>query len=446
MQKMLAADGVSFVLDGDNLVIIDGRGEHRALLGEEIARRIACLAERPCVIDELTAGLLTARDGMRKLALLTTSVRDLTSLGLIDQVVEFKGTVIARLTKKGRLPWRDGEVPDNAVVSRHVVATHDDRWVLLDSGLGCGLVKVDASIAGYVLTGKDMGLKEQLSPVRELMWRAGLLVPASSEETMEQTMWDPVDLLMVERSSDSAASSRYGGTYRYCDTHPAPLLIEAIRTDEVVEIPEPDPERWFCEDEPFGVITERRRSSSSFQQNAAPRLDQLVNVLHRSARIQRRFRDDHGIEVSFRPAAGGGALHELDLYIVIDRVDGLDQGLWRYNPTNNTLEHVHCLADPVVLVEEAAGSVWNHTKPPVTIILVARFARVLWKYEGVGAALVLKDAGVLTHALQLAAIAEGLGACALGSNFAHVFEQVTGLGFPTHGPVGQLVLGVPKEE
>ena len=167
MQKMLAADGVSFVLDGDNLVIIDGRGEHRALLGEEIARRIACLAERPCVIDELTAGLLTARDGMRKLALLTTSVRDLTSLGLIDQVVEFKGTVIARLTKKGRLPWRDGEVPDNAVVSRHVVATHDDRWVLLDSGLGCGLVKVDASIAGYVLTGKDRGLKEQLSPVCE---------------------------------------------------------------------------------------------------------------------------------------------------------------------------------------------------------------------------------------------------------------------------------------
>lgn len=446
MQKLLAAEGIVLGCDGDTLQVAGERGERGLPVGGEVARRIARLMEQPCAVDELADGLLTARDGMRHMMMLTTAVRDLKSFGFIDEVVEIQGVVVARLMKKGRLPWREGDVPDDAVVARHVVATREGRWVKLDSGLGCGSVKVDASMAGHVLVGEDMAPGGRLSPLRELMWRAGLLVSASSEEAMEQTMWDPVDLLMIERSSDSSANFRYGGTYRYRETHAMPPLVEAIRVDEVVDLPEPDPDRWFLEDEPFGVITERRRSTSSFREDVAPTLKQLASVLHRSARIQCRFCDSYGMEVSLRPVAGGGALHELDIYIAIDRLEGLEQGLWRYNPADNVLERVHCLKEPSRLVEEIARATLSHAKPPVSIVLLARFARVLWKYEGVGAALVLKDAGVLMHALQLAAIAEGLGACALGSNFAHEFEQITGLGFPSHGPVGQMVLGVKKEE
>ena len=209
------------------------------------------------------------------------------------------------------------------------------------------------------------------------MWRAGLLVSASSEEAMEQTMWDPVDLLMIERSSDSSANFRYGGTYRYRETHAMPPLVEAIRVDEVVDLPEPDPDRWFLEDEPFGVITERRRSTSSFREDAAPTLKQLASVLHRSARIQRRFCDSYGMEVSLRPVAGGGALHELDIYIAIDRLEGLEQGLWRYNPADNVLERVHCLKEPSSLVEEIARATLSHAKPrrgwgPVRWVAISR--------------------------------------------------------------------------
>ena len=444
MQRLLVAEGVSLGRDGEALVVADELGERRIPLTSEVVRRIVRLADRPCTVDELAQGLLTAHDGLRQLALLSSTARDLLALGFIDQIAELEGVVVARLVRKGNLPLRGGDPPEDAVVSRHAVATRAGRWVVLDSGIGCGLVRVDPSVAGHVLSGEGVGPGERLSVLRELLWRAGLLVPVSSEESLEQMMWDPVDLLMVERANDSSADRRYGGTYRYHGVFPAPPLVEPIRADELVELPDPDPAGWFREDEPFGAISERRRSVSSFRQDIAPTLRQVANVLHRSARVQYRFHDDKGVEVSRRPAAGGGALHELDLYLAVDRVDGLDQGLWRYNPVDNVLERVHCSSDPSALIDEATKAVWSRTRPPVTIIMVARFARVLWKYEGVGAALVLKDVGVLMHALHLSAVAEGLGACALGNDSAHVFERVTGLGFPSHGPVGQLVIGVGK--
>lgn len=442
MQRLLVADGVSLDGEGEVLVVADEWGKRRIPLTGEVVRRIIRLAERSCTVDELTQGLLIVPDGLRQLALLSSTVRDLLALGLIDQIVELDGTVVARLVRKGHLPLRGGDPPEDAVMSRHVVATRAGCRVVLDSGVGCGLVQVEPSVAGHVLSGEGVGPGERLSALRELLWRAGLLVPVSSEKSLEQEMWNPVDLLMVERANDSTADRRYGGTYRYQGVFPAPPLVERIHVDEIVELPDPDPDGWFLTDEPFGVVSERRRSVSAFRQDIAPSLRQVTNVLHRSARIQCRFHDDKGVEVSHRPAAGGGALHELDLYVAVDRVDGLDQGLWRYNPADNVLERVRCSSDPAALIDEATKAVWSRTRPPVTIIMVARFARVLWKYEGVGAALVLKDVGVLMHALHLSAVAEGLGACALGNNSAHVFEQVTGLGFPSHGPVGQLVLGV----
>jgi hypothetical protein len=450
MQKLLVAEGVVFSCDGDTLVVInegnEGSNEHRIPLGKEAARRVTRLVERPCTVDELVDGLLTSPDGMRQLAFLAAGVRDLTSSGLINQVVEIDGAVAARVVKKGRLPWRQDDVPSDAVVARHVVATSTQGWVTLDSGLACGLVKVVPSIAGLVLAGEQMEIGEKLRPLRELLWRAGLLTSPLIEKSLDHSMWNPVDLLMMERASDSAADFRYGGTYRYLDVYSPPPLVDPIRADEIIKLPEPDPNRWFRHDEPFGLITERRRSTFIFQRDSVPTLNQLTNVLHRSARIQQRLTDDKGMELSRRPVAGGGALHELDLYILVDHVKGLAQGLWRYNPADNVLEKVHCLKDSSELTDEVMRATWSRVRPPATIVMVARFGRVMWKYEGVGAALVLKDTGVLMHALQLAAVAEGLGACPLGSNFAYTFEQITGLGFPSHGPVGQLILGLAKEE
>lgn len=446
MQKLMVSEGVSLRCEGDAITISLGKAVRRLVVGEVVARLLSRLSDEALGLDELGAGLIGSPDGMHRLAALTATVRNLLTVGVLSQAAFVDEFIVATLGKKGRLHWQEGSPPDSAVIDPRVVATSQGDWVLLDSGLARGLVRVRPTVAGLVLSGQELAPGERLAPLRDLLWQAALLAPKETLESMESSMWDPVELLMMERSNDAAANIHYGATYRYLETCPPPPRIEEIQRDEVIQLPEPDPDRWYREDAPFSAVTEQRRSVSSFSEDEAPTLKQLAGVLHRSARIQHQFLDDKGVEVSRRPVAAGGALHETDLYVAVNRAEGLEEGLWRYNPQDNTIERFHCLRNPSLLLSEAAASLWGKESPPIVIIAVARFARVFWKYEGVGASLILKNVGVLLHALQLAAVAEGLGSCPLGSNSARLFEEVTGLGFPSHSPVGQLVLGVKQKE
>lgn len=446
MQKLMVSDGVSLRCEGDAIRISLGKVERRLVVGEVVAGLLSRLSDEALGLDELGAGLMGAPGGVQRLAVLTATVRNFLAVGVLSQVVFVDEIVVAILGKKGRLHWQEGSPPDSAVIDPRVVATQQGDWVLLDSGLACGLVRVQPTVAGLVLAGQELAPGQRLAPLRDLLWQAALLVPEEALGSMDSSMWDPVELLMMERSNDAAASVRYGATYRYLEVCPPPPRVEEIQRDEVIHLPEPDPDRWYREDAAFGVVAEQRRSVSSFSEDEPPTLNQLAGVLQRSARIQHQFLDDKGVEVSRRPVAAGGALHETDLYVAVNRAEGLEEGLWRYNPQDNTIERFRCLKSPSPLLGEAAASLWGNRKPPIVIIAVARFARVFWKYEGVGAALILKNVGVLLHALQLAAVAEGLGSCALGSNSARLFEEITGLGFPSHSPVGQIVLGVEQKE
>ncbi|MDO5082861.1 MAG: SagB family peptide dehydrogenase [Arachnia propionica] len=445
MHKLQVSEGAALRCDANDLVIVRGQDESRLSVGREVALRIAQLEENPRKVDELSTGLLGLSDGMKQLAILTACLQKLIAAGCINPVVEVDGQIVAKMCKKGRLSWKEGNAPEEAVISPHVIATHSDGWIVLDSGLGCALVKILPALAGRVLAGEHLSEGENYSTLKDLLWQAGLLVPKEKLNSMVHTMWDSAELLMMERSNDAAANFNYGATYRYVEECPPLPLLEPLEADGVIELPAVDPEKWKSADEPFSVITERRRSVSCFSPDELPNLNQIAGVLHRSARFQQRFLDDKKTEVGRRPVAAGGALHESDIYIAVNQMVDVAQGLWRYNPVDNTLERVRCAKDPSALVDNAAASTWGNSRPPVTIILVARFARVMWKYEGVGSALILKNAGVMLHALQLAAVAEGLGACALGGNSARLFEDITGLGFPTHAPVGQLVLGVEQK-
>jgi SagB-type dehydrogenase family enzyme len=54
--------------------------------------------------------------------------------------------------------------------------------------------------------------------------------------------------------------------------------------------------------------------------------------------------------------------------------------------------------------------------PPVLIVLAARFARMTWKYEGIGYANLLKDAGGLLQTRYLVATAMGLAHARLAAD------------------------------
>ena len=65
--------------------------------------------------------------------------------------------------------------------------------------------------------------------------------------------------------------------------------------------------------------------------------------------------------------------------------------------------------------------------PQVLLVITARAQRVLWKYEGMGYELALKNSGVLTGLMYLVATAMGLAPCALGSGDSAAFALLSGI-------------------
>lgn len=105
------------------------------------------------------------------------------------------------------------------------------------------------------------------------------------------------------------------------------------------------------------------------------------------------------------PSAGG--LQPVDAYVFANRVDGLEPGIYRYDPVDHALvqfERGDCRRR---LVEATVHTDWLFYAPAV-IALVGNFARVSWKYGTRGYRFLNVDTGVAAQNLYLATHALGL--------------------------------------
>ena len=84
----------------------------------------------------------------------------------------------------------------------------------------------------------------------------------------------------------------------------------------------------------------------------------------------------------------------------------------------------HAALDRLLSGARAAGAIADD--PPVLIVVAVHFARMFWKYEGIGYANVLKDAGSLLPTMYLVATAMGLASCAVGGGDAECFVAAAG--------------------
>jgi SagB-type dehydrogenase family enzyme len=146
-------------------------------------------------------------------------------------------------------------------------------------------------------------------------------------------------------------------------------------------------------------------------------------------------------EISNRPYPGGGADYELEIYPTIQRVPGIDRGLWYYHP----LEHALYLVapwDPRVerLVRETASKAPPGDMPDVLFQITARFQRLTYKYQSIPYAVALKDLGVLYQTFYLVATAMGLAPCAVGGGDSDLFAGVSGVPYFVEPQIGEFLL------
>jgi SagB-type dehydrogenase family enzyme len=276
----------------------------------------------------------------------------------------------------------------------------------------------------------------------------------SAEGNDDLMLWDFHDLLFHARSTEGRHANPLGGLYPFAAVM-APLpAVRPAWPGERIDLA------------PFAATASRsntglaqllcdRRSARSFDAEKPITLAELAQFLDATSRIYATFEsklEELGeaspvITYAVKPYPGAGGAYELELYLAVNRCEGLARGFYHYDAAAHALAPI---AAPMpafeALLTSAEFAIGASAAPQVLVTIAARFGRISWKYSAVAYALILKDVGVLTQTLYLMATEMGLGGCAIGSTNVELFAKLTGLDFTTEGPVGHFALGRPGPE
>lgn len=117
-------------------------------------------------------------------------------------------------------------------------------------------------------------------------------------------------------------------------------------------------------------------------------------------------------EVLKKNHPSGGALHPLEAYVLVQRVEGIEPGLYHYHAGSRALEPMPAVADLGAFAHRCTSGQRYLADAPVLVAMTMRFARCFWKYRRHAKAYrtLLLEAGHASQNLYLAAGELGLGA------------------------------------
>ncbi len=135
---------------------------------------------------------------------------------------------------------------------------------------------------------------------------------------------------------------------------------------------------------------------------------------------------------TLRTVPCGGARHEFECYMIIRKVDGLEDGLYHYLPMTHQIEHIEPGTEEAakhletMVSESLCGQDWA-LKANVIFYYSCVFYRAEWRYGVLAHAPILIDSGHVTQNLYLAATSIGRGGCAIASVEPEICDMIFGL-------------------
>jgi SagB-type dehydrogenase family enzyme len=274
----------------------------------------------------------------------------------------------------------------------------------------------------------------------------GNLRPAEGDSDL--VLWDFHDLLFHARSTQGRHANPLGGLYPYAGIRSPPPAVRRRWPGKKIDL-----RKLSLADTEAISLTARllheRHSVRSFDDRRPITLAELSRFLDSTARVRSTWKStiDLGdarpvVAYAARPYPSAGAGYELELYLAVDKCEGLARGVYHYDAGGHALVSIGArMQELEALLTEAQLAMGASAAPQIVITIAARFGRMSWKYSSLAYALILKDVGVLLQTLYLMATDMGLGGCAIGSTNIDLFAKMTGIEFHVEGPVGQFALG-----
>jgi len=241
------------------------------------------------------------------------------------------------------------------------------------------------------------------------------------------------------------------------------VLAKGHVTDQRKGIPIPPPQKPYPEDavltdlpapgEPgIGDMTVReaigqRRSRRGYTGEPLT-LEELSFLLWATQGV-RKVADVPTGQITFRTVPSGGARHEFETYLIVNRIDGVPPGLYRYLPMEHKLLFVRADERLPERIGTACCGQEFVGEGAVVFIWAAIPYRMEWRYSIVAHKVIAIDAGHVCQNLYIAAESIGAGTCAIGAYHQDEVDALVGLDgeeeFTVYlAPVGRVEAGAQE--
>jgi len=174
----------------------------------------------------------------------------------------------------------------------------------------------------------------------------------------------------------------------------------------------------------FPNIIERRRSRREYQTQpiSLPQLSELLYYTYgATGKISLRGYRNYIL----RSAPSAGALYPINLSVIVNSVDTLSPGFYRYKVKEHALESIFLGDIRSPLVQAGLGQQFMATAA-VVLVLSAVLERIIPRYGIRGYRYIYLDAGHIAQNAYLAAEYLNLGACDIGAFYDDAVHSVLG--------------------
>ncbi len=442
--------GVTCLITPAGAVLLNPpRSEKLTRLSADRLQALKALNLGPATVSELST---TAGDDVG------TLISELAAGGWLTVTVRDGGNDLYAIVPCGLPPPRPAPTAaSSAVLSKFAVLHRDSEGIVLEHPLSWCDVRIhDARLLALLdgSTSTDMPSAVATQFVEDLLW-SGMLVAAGpdnpEDQSFESLSWSAPDLWFHRRSTlgeRNVTWEHFGPTKWAKGRFPQPPARTTRQSDEPIALAVPDLAEKRAHDPSLTAVLEDRVSTRTFDDAHPITLDQLAELLYRAARTRTTLSVGEGEELLSRPYPSGGGIYELELYPVVRNVTGLKAGMYHYDSFEHALRLVAAPDSDASkalsqLMKPAAATLTGGAEPQILIVMAARAGRIMWTYEQIGYAAILKDVGVLMQTIYLVATAMGLGACAQGFSDTAAFVAATGVDELQECSVGSIIVGSP---
>jgi SagB-type dehydrogenase family enzyme len=196
----------------------------------------------------------------------------------------------------------------------------------------------------------------------------------------------------------------------------------------------------------LGLSLEKAITTRASVRNMVPCLLTLENVatlLHYAYGVTRDS-NGGGLPRALRAAPSGGGLYPLELYFHSTYIEGLQGGLYHYNPAENNLRLLHA-GDDTRRISEALVHPDIATGASLIILITAVFERTIFKYGDRGYRFLLLEAGHVAQNINLVVNGLGLGCVDIGGFFDRQIDDLLGLDGLTHSTIYRVAIGKKED-